>query len=331
MIRFSTNVIDIDSGAETDRIVAFLQRNVRREMKRRGAVVGISGGIDSAVVLALSVRAFGARNVTAVMMPDRDSDPISERLARALAARYGVEPLLEDITAALEGFDCYRRRDDAIRRVFPEFDAAKGYKSKIVLPQDLLEAGTFNVYSVTVVAPDGREETRPLGAREMLEITAASNLKQRSRMSVLYFHAEARQFAVIGTSNKNEHAQGFFVKHGDGGVDIQAIAHLFKTQVYQLSRHLDVPVSIQQRTPTTDTYSAPCDQQEFFFRLPFATLDPIWFARENRIPVPEVARGMGLPEVQVQRVYDDIAGKQSTTEYLRLSPPILDPAKPAYA
>lgn len=331
MTRFDQNIVDIDPAAETTRIVEFLRRNVRREMKRRGAVVGISGGIDSAVVLALAVRAFGAGNVVAVMMPDRDSDPISETLARELAAGQGVEPILEDITAALDGFDCYRRRDDAIRRVCPGYDAAKGYKAKIVLPPDLLEAGTFNVYSVTVVTPDGREDTRPLPAREMLEIVAASNLKQRSRMSTLYFHAEARQYAVIGTSNKNEHAQGFFVKHGDGGVDIQAIAHLFKTQVYQLSRHLGVPESIQRRTPTTDTYSAPCDQQEFFFRLPFSTLDPIWFAAENLIPASEVARGMGMPEVQVQRVFDDIEGKRRTTEYLRLSPPILEPAKPAYA
>jgi NAD+ synthase len=331
MTRFNQNVVDIDPAAETDRIVEFLRRNVRREMKRRGAVVGISGGIDSAVVLALSVRAFGAGAVTAVMMPDRDSDPLSEELGRELAARFGVEPLREDITAALEGFDCYRRRDGAIRRVFPGFDADAGWKAKIVLPQDLLGAGSLNVYSVTAIAPDGREETRPLGAREMLEIVAASNLKQRSRMSMLYFHAEARQFAVIGTSNKNEHGQGFFVKHGDGGVDIQAIAHLFKTQVYQLSRHLGVPESIQRRTPTTDTYSAPCDQAEFFFRLPFSTLDPIWFARENEIPVPEVARGMGLAEAQVQRVFDDIASKQRTTEYLRLSPPMLDAAKPVYA
>lgn len=331
MTRFDQNIVDIDPAAETSRIVEFLRRNVRREMKRRGAVVGVSGGIDSAVVLALAVRAFGAGSVVAVMMPDRDSDPISETLARELAAGLGVEPILEDITQALTGFDCYRRRDDAIRRVYPGYDAEKGYKAKIVLPPDLLEAGTFNVYSVTVITPDGREDTRPLGAREMLEIVAASNLKQRSRMSTLYFHAEARQFAVVGTSNKNEHAQGFFVKHGDGGVDIQTIAHLFKTQVYQLARHLGVPESIQRRTPTTDTYSAPCDQQEFFFRLPFSTLDPIWFAAEQRIPASEVARGMGLPEAQIQRVFDDIEGKMRTTEYLRLSPPIMEPAKPTYA
>lgn len=328
-MRFSKNILNLDPAKETDRIVAFLQQNVRQTMKRHGGVVGISGGIDSAVVLGLSVRAFGPRNVVAVMMPDKDSDPISETLARELAARFGVEPHLENITGALDGFDCYRRRDEAIRRVFPGYDAGQGYKAKIVLPQDLLEAGTLNVFSVTVIRPDGREESRPLPARELLEIVAASNLKQRSRMSTLYFHAEARQFAVIGTANKNEYAQGFFVKYGDGGVDIQAIAHLFKTQVYQLARYLGAPEGIQKRTPTTDTYSAPCDQQEFFFRLPFETLDLLWCSKERQIPVPEVAKGMGLEEVQVQRVFDDIARKQRTTEFLRMNPPAMEAAAPA--
>ena len=323
-MQFTKNILNLDPARETDRIVQFLQQNVRRTMRRQGGVVGISGGIDSAVVLALSVRAFGPRNVVAVMMPDKDSDPISEKLARELAVCFGVEPILENITSALEGFSCYRRRDDAIRRVFPEYDAARGFKAKIVLPQDLLDAGTLNVFSVTIIAPDGREETRPLAAREFLEIVAASNLKQRSRMSTLYFHAEARQFAVIGTANKNEHAQGFFVKYGDGGVDIHAIAHLFKTQVYQLARYLGVPEAIQKRTPTTDTYSAPCDQQEFFFRLPFEILDLLWCSMELQLPVADVAKGMGLTEVQVQRVFDDIARKQRTTEFLRLNPPALE-------
>jgi NAD+ synthase len=323
-MQFSKNILNIDPARETERIVSFLQQKVRQTMRRHGGVVGISGGIDSAVVLALSVRAFGPQKVVAVMMPDKDSDPLSEKLARELAARYGVEPLLENLTEALEGFDCYRRRDDAIRRVYPQYDAAKGYKAKIVLPQDLLEAGTLNVFSVAIITPDGKEETRALPPREMLEIVAASNLKQRSRMSMLYFHAEARQFAVIGTANKNEHGQGFFVKYGDGGVDVHAIAHLFKTQVYQLARYLGVPEGIQKRTPTTDTYSAPCDQQEFFYRLPFETMDLLWHSKERQIPVSEVARGMGLTEVQVQRGFDDIGRKERTTEFLRLNPPMMD-------
>jgi NAD+ synthase len=325
-MKFTKNALKIDAAAETDRLVRFIQQNVRQVMRRQGGVVGISGGIDSAVVLALSVRAFGPRNVIAVMMPDVDSDPISETLARELAAGLGVEPRMENITAALKGFDCYRRRDDAIRRVCPHYDPAKGHKAKIVLPQDLLESGTLNVFSVTVVTPDGKEETRPLPPREMLEIVAATNLKQRSRMTTLYFQAEARQFAVMGTANKNEHDQGFFVKYGDGGADIQPIAHLFKTQVYQLASYLGVPEGIQKRPPTTDTYSAHCDQQEFFFRLPFQTLDLIWIALEHKVPVSEVAQVMGLTEAQVQRAFDDILRKQRTTQYLRLAPPVPDSA-----
>jgi NAD+ synthase len=320
---FTKNALRIDASIEVERIVQFLRQNVRQTMRRAGGVVGISGGIDSAVVLGLAVRAFGAANVVAVMMPDKDSDPISERLARELAEGLGVQPHLENLTKALDGFGCYRRRDDAIRRVCPAYDPAQGYKAKIGLPQDLLEAGTLNVFSVTVVDPKGAQQTLALPARELLEIVAATNLKQRSRMSTLYFHAEARQFAVIGTANKNEHAQGFFVKYGDGGVDIQPIAHLFKTQVYELARCLGVPEAIQKRTPTTDTYSAPCDQQEFFFRLPFETLDLLWWAMDHRVPISEVTAVMGLTELQVQRAFDDIRRKQRTTEYLRLLPPLL--------
>lgn len=323
-MNFSRKSLAIDPALESDRMVRFIQQNVRKTMRRRGGVVGISGGIDSAVVLALTVRAFGPRNVIAVMMPDQDSDPVSEAYARELASVFGVEPVLEDITATLVGFNCYRRRDAAIAQVVPEYDPAQGYKAKIVLPSDLLESGTLNVFSVTVLCPDGREETRPLPPREMLEIVAATNLKQRSRMTTLYFHAEARQFAVMGTANKNEHAQGFFVKYGDGGVDIQPIAHLYKSQIYQLARHLGIPESIQQRTPTTDTYSAPCDQQEFFFRLPFETLDLIWYALEMGLPPAQVAGVMEMTEIQVQRVYDDIQRKQRTTHYLRMSPPVLE-------
>ena len=326
---FNKDSLNLNAAEETERIVEFIQKNVRQTMRRGGGVVGISGGIDSAVVLGLAVKAFGANKVVAIMIPDKDSDPISEKFARELAAKFGVEPILENITGALQGFDCYRRRDEAIRRVFPEYDAEKGYKAKIVLPPDLLDEGTLNVFSVTVLRPDGKEENRPLPPREMLQIVAASNLKQRSRMSTLYYHAEARQFAVIGTANKNEHDEGFFVKYGDGGADIQPIAHLFKTQIYQLARHLGVPEGIQKRTPTTDTYSAPQNQEEFFYRLPFATLDLLWFAKENGVPVPEVAKTMGLTEVQVQRGFDDITRKIRTTEYLRLLPPVMSAPKTA--
>jgi NAD+ synthase len=295
-------------------------------MRRSGGVVGISGGVDSAVVLALAVRAFGPERVVAVMMPEKDSEPLSERLARDLAAQFGVEPILEDITPAVAGFGCYRRRDEAVRRLFPEYDAQQGYKVKITLPPNLIEEGTLNCFSVTVITPDGRQLSKPLPASEFLQIVAASNFKQRTRMAILYYHAELRNYAVLGTANKNEHDQGFFVKHGDAGVDVKVLGHLYKTQIYQLAEHLGVPEEIRRRPPTSDTYSAPCDQQEFFFRLPFAVLDLLWFAMEHDVPIPEVATTMGLTETQVSRAFADLIRKGRSTEFLRMPPiPIPSP------
>ena len=317
---FGKHLLDIDPAAETERIVSMLRHTVGRVMRRRGGVVGISGGVDSSVVLALCVRAFGPRRVAAIIMPEKDSDPESETLARRVAHHYGVDPVLENITPVLEGFGCYPRRDEAIRRVFPEYDATAGYKAKIVLPQNVLDDDTLNVFSLTIVTPDGEEKNKRLPLREYFQIVAASNFKQRTRMAMLYYHAELRNYAVIGTANKNEHDQGFFVKYGDGGVDVKPIAHLFKTQVYQLAEYLDVPEEIRQRPPTTDTYSAHSTQQEFFFRLPFETMDLLWYAQEHNVPIPEVAAAMGLTEVQVQRAFDDFTRKRRTTEYLRLPP-----------
>src|SRR6266567_664782 len=307
---FTKDSVLTDPVAEIDRITDSLRRLVRKEIRKGGGVVGISGGVDSSVVLGLCARAFGPNRVVAVMLPEKDSDPESERLARLAAAAFGVEPVLENISPALEGFGCYRRRDEAIRRVFPEYDAALGYKAKLVLPGNLLGEAALNVFFVTIITPRGEECTRALQPPEFLQIMAASNIKQRTRMGMLYYHAELHNYAVIGTANKNEHDQGFFVKYGDGGVDVKALGHLFKTQVYQLAECLGVPAEIRSRPPTTDTYSAAQTQEEFFFRLPFAILDRIAWAQEHGVGVPETARVMGLSELQVQRIFNDIAQKQ---------------------
>jgi NAD+ synthase len=320
-MRFSKDSLRIEAGAECERIQALLKETVQKRFRRRGAVVGISGGVDSAVVFALCVRAFGPDRVIGLIMPDKDSSPESETLARELAAKFGAIPLKEDITGALEGFGCYRRRDDAVRRVYPEYDAAKGYRSKIVLPQNLLETGSLNVFKVTIVTPDGQEISRKLALQDYLQIVAASNLKQRTRTAMLYYHAELNNYAVAGTANKNEHDQGFFVKYGDSGVDIKTIGHLYKTQIYQLAEFLGVPEGIRNRPPTTDTYSAPCTQEEFYFRLPFQTMDLLWFAQENRVPVAEVAAVMGLTDAQIQHAFADFDAKRRVSAYL-LSPPL---------
>lgn len=311
-------VLRIDAAAEAERIVQWTKETVRG-FRKQGGVVGISGGIDSSVCLALAVRAFGAERVVALLLPDKDSDPTSEELARDLAAHYGVIPILEPITPAAEGFGCYERRDEAIARVFPEYDADAGYKAKIGLPS-LLEGGLLNVFSVTIVTPDGEEKSARLGPKDFAQIVAATNFKQRCRTNLLYYHAELRNFAVVGTPNKNERDQGFFVKYGDGGYDLAPIAHLYKTQVYQLAAHLDVPEAIRTRTPTTDTYSAPSTQEEFFFRLPYETMDLLWYAQEHEASVEETAAALDMAEDQVRDAFADFTRKSRTTEYLRAAP-----------
>jgi NAD+ synthase len=317
-MKFSRDSIKIDPVSEGEKIVNKLKEDVFNNLKKRGAVVGISGGIDSSVVLALCAKTFGPDKVLGVMMPESDSNPDSLILARKLAGKFNVEYVVEDMTATLAGFGCYRRRDEAIKRVFPEFDST--YKAKITLPKNLLEKETLNVFQLTIISPEGEQKTSRLPLKEYLQIVAASNFKQRSRMSMLYYHAESKNYAVIGTGNKNEHEQGFFVKYGDGGADAKPIAHLFKTQVFQLAKYLDVPEEIQIRTPTTDTYSAEQTQEEFFFRLPFEILDTIWYGWENKVSSDQIAASLNLKPDQVDNVIHDIQRKIATTEYLRMEP-----------
>jgi NAD+ synthase len=313
---FVERVLGMDAATEAERIVGELRRNVHHTLHRQGAVVGISGGIDSSTVLALCARAFGPERVVGVLLPERDSSPQSAVLAQLVADQYGVATVTENITAALEGLGCYRRVDEAIARVFPEY--GPGWKAKLVLPGNLLDQDTLNVYSLAVSSPDGRAFTRRLPLADYCQIVAGSNFKQRTRMAMLYFHAELRNYAVIGTANKNEHDLGFFVKYGDGGVDISPIIHLYKSQVYRLARCLDVPKVIQEREPTSDTYSGGSTQEEFFFRLPFDLLDAIWAGSEAGVPATEIAQALGLRADQVERVSADITRKKRATEYLRM-------------
>jgi len=315
---FSKNDIHIDAPAEAGRVVDQMREVVAAKLHKRGAVIGISGGIDSSLCLALSAKAFGPEKVLGVTMPEADSNPKSAPLARKLANTFGTKYIVENMTAALAGFGTYGRRDEAIRNVFPEYDAT--YKAKIVLPSALGQKDSLNIFQLTIISPEGETKTRRIPLNEYLQIVAASNFKQRSRMAMLYYHADRLNYAVIGTGNKNEHEQGFFVKYGDGGADIKPIAHLFKVQVFQLAAYLDIPKEIQERTPTTDTYSAECTQEEFFFRVPFEIGDVIWYAMEKDIPVSEVAKELDLSEDQVVHIQNDIRRKIKATEYLRAEP-----------
>ncbi len=317
---FSKNIVLLDNlESVVNEITVKLQEDVLNNFKRQGGIVGISGGIDSSVCLALAVKAFGPDNVRGIIMPERDSSPESEQLALELAGKFGVKTIKEDITEALAGFRCYERRDEAVKRVFPEYDP-KTYKMKIGIRQSGLYSNLPPLFTLTIIDSTGKEQDKLLHAMDYLQIVAASNFKQRSRMSILYYHAEALHYAVIGTPNKHEQEQGFFVKYGDGGADVMPIGNLYKTQVYQLAEYLGVPEKIIQRTPTTDTYSATQTQEEFFYQLPFKLMDIYWYGFENGYPASEVAEVMGETPERVEALFRNFERKRKTTEYLRMSP-----------
>ena len=316
---FSKDILHIDNiESVSNEIIEKLKNDVARKLHRIGAIVGISGGIDSSVVMALSAKAFGSKRVTGIMLPEQDSSGDSEMLARKLAEKFGVSTLVENITAALDGFGCYQRRDEAIAKVITDFDP-KVDKAKIEIKQDISN-NIPAIFSITVIKPNGKVISKLLPAMEYLQIVAATNFKQRSRMSMLYYHAERLHYAVIGTPNKHEVEQGFFVKHGDGAADVMPIGHLYKTQVYQLAKYLGVPQEIIERTPTTDTYTAEQTQEDFFYQMPFETMDLIWYGWENNYPAEEVGIVMEKTTEEIENIYKSFERKRKTTEYLRMRP-----------
>ena len=312
--------LQIDTPAETERI-AISVRTALGGMKRRGVVVAMSGGIDSTVTAALCVRALGPGRVLGLFLPEHDSDTDSLRLGRLAAHALGISTETEEISALLEAAGCYRRRNEAVRTVIPEF--GDDWKLKIVLPS-AVKSDALRVFSVVARSPDGREVTKRLGADAYLGIVAATNFKQRTRKMMEYYHADRLNYAVAGTPNRLEYDQGFFVKLGDGAADLKPIAHLYKTQVYALAEYLDLPEEIRKRPPTTDTYSLPQSQEEFYFSLPYAQMDICLYGKNHGLPDEEVASAAGLSLDELARVYRDIDQKRRTTAYLHTAPVLVD-------
>ncbi|MCR6635254.1 NAD(+) synthase [Devosia sp.] len=319
MSRFSAATLVLDAEAEVERIVTEMRRLLRADLKRRGLVLGLSGGIDSSVCAALAVRAVGAERVFGLYMPENDSDPESLALGQSVAGTFGFAAEIEDIGPALSAMGCYERRDAFIRQLVPGYGV--GWVCKVVIANPLEGLG-LAVSSLVVQPPGGEQQKIRLTAEVYQGIIAATNMKQRTRKQLEYFHADRLNFAVIGTPNRLEYDQGFFVKNGDGAADLKPIAHLYKSQVYQLARHLGVPETICRRPPTTDTWSMAQSQEEFYFSLPYDRMDLCLYGLNHGLPAAEVAAAAGLTHAQLEAVWADIERKRVATRYLHL-PPLL--------
>jgi NAD+ synthase len=319
---FSYDVLRIEPEKVTSQITEAVRHQVSQTLRRRGVVVGLSGGIDSSVVTTLCARALGPERVLAVLMPERDSASESATLGRLLTAKFNIPTTLENLEGVLEAAGCYTRQNEAIRAVFPEY--GPGYRSKIALPS-ILEADRLNVTDLVIETPAGEQKRSRMPVAAYLQLVAATNFKQRFRKLMEYYHADRLNYAVAGTPNRLEYDQGFFVKQGDGAADIKPIAHLYKSQVYALAEHLGVPDEICNRRPTTDTFSLPQTQEEFYFALPYEQMDLCLYAHNHHVPASEVAPVVGLSSDQVERVFRDIDQKRRTTRYLHARPLLVDP------
>jgi len=315
-IKFGPETLTIDAEKEAQRICDSIRSYLTR-YRRKGAVVAMSGGIDSSVVASLCVRAVGKDRVFGLHMPEKESSSDTLRLSRLLSDSLGIDSALEEISPMLEAAGCYRRRDDAIRTVYADFK--EGDRAKIVLPS-VTDSDSFRLYSVVILTAEGKEVKCRLNPEAYLGIVAATNFKQRIRKMMEYHHADRLNYAVSGTPNRLEYDQGFFVKLGDGAADFKPIAHLYKSQVYQMAGFLEVPEEIRKRPPTTDTYSMPQSQEEFYFSLPYRLMDLCLYGKNHGIPMAEIAEGSGLREDQISRVFRDIDQKRRTTEYLHAAP-----------
>jgi NAD+ synthase len=321
---FGPGTLLLDAPGEVKKITETLKRLMHNEFKRRGLVVAMSGGIDSSVVGALCVKALGKERVLGLLLPEKDSSEDTLRLSRLIADHLGVDTVYEDITGILNAAGCYDRQAAAIKEIIPEY--TKAYKAKIVLP-GVVEGKALRLFSIVVQSPSGEIIKKRLTPKAYLGIVAATNFKQRVRKMLEYYHADRLNYAVAGTPNRLEYDQGFFVKLGDGAADVKPIAHLYKTQVYQLAEYLKIPEEIRTRPPTTDTYSMPQSQEEFYFSLPYNKMDLCLYGKNNNIPLEEVAEAAGLTVEQTRRVYDDIDQKRKTTRYLHLSPILIEEVK----
>lgn len=312
---FSAAALDLDPAAACAEIEAAIRDQVFHQLHRKGVVLGLSGGVDSSVVASLCARSLGSDRVFTLFMPDEDSAPESLELGKLVASKLGVASAIEPITQILIAAGCYRRRDEAIRKVIPEY--REGWKSKLTIM-----SGSYSFFTIVVQSPEGDRRSARLSLEAYLGVVSATNFKQRIRKIFEYYHADRLNYAVAGTPNRLEYDQGFFVKCGDGAADLKPIAHLYKRQVYQLAEWLGVPEEIRLRPPTTDTYSLPQSQEEFYFSVPLVKLDLCLFGKDHGISAAEVASAADLSPEEVERIYVSIDAKRRAGVYLH-QPPLL--------
>ncbi len=253
-----------------------------RLLGKKGALVQLSGGIDSTVVVHLCARALGPENVTALYLPDQASTGLDTRgFVDEAVANAGVRLVERPIGAAIEAQQPIAEITELIRRYAPEYDPQRDAYAVNAVPSLAKRLGTL-VYRVSIGPRHGTpEKTLSMSVSDLRAVIAYQNRKQRTRTLFAYAEAEAHNLAVVGASNGDELDTGFVVKYGDDAADICAIGDLSKPRVYEFARGLGVPESIIARPPTTDTYALEQTQEDYYYALPADVLRRLTAAADS--------------------------------------------------
>jgi len=318
-LNFDRNILEIKNiGDIVQSLQNFIHEQVYDNFRKRGIVIGISGGIDSAVTAKLCCDAIGKENVLGIILPEKESNPQSQEFATKYCEKLGIKYEIEDVTSILDSSKIYQTREKIVEKYFPDYNQSCEYR--------LVFSENFDNDGLSIPYLEVNDESKQihkikLSLNDYFTITAATNIKHRIRMTRLYFYAEKNNFLVTGTTNKAEFQLGYFVKYGDGGVDIEPLANLYKTQVYQLGKYLDVPNEIIERKASPDTWSFDVSDEEFFYSLPYETVDLVLFAKEKSVPLNDIYSVLDLKEERVKRILNSLERKWKASKTLRVFPP----------
>jgi NAD+ synthase len=299
--------MQIDVEAISLRIEGFIREQVDY-FQRTGVVLGMSGGIDSAVVGTLAARALGADKVLALLLPERDSSPDSKGDALLEIERLGIACREITISPILEALGIYH--------LLPIHDL--GGSNKIIAELVRLEYKRQAKSLGETPFSAGLLGTRNFSRNQKrIDIgNAYARAKHRARMITLYFIADQENRLVLGTTNKSENMSGFVVKYGDNAADIEPILPLYKTQVRQLAAYLEVSQKIIDKPPTPDLMPGVVD--ELALGIDYATLDQILEALELGHSVQSIVHEQVASAEAVAHVQE----MAQRSQHLRSLPPV---------
>jgi len=294
----------------------FVKDEISKKFQKQGAIIGISGGIDSAVMAAICAKSIGSEQILGLIMPEKESDSTSQIFAKRLAEKFQIETKVIDITSILESFEVYKIKEQIVKEKFPDFN--NNCKYRVAVPSKF--SSSIGIPFLEILDNENKKHQFKISLSEFLTLTAASSIKHRVRMTMLYYYAEKNNFCVVGTTNKSEFLQGYFVKYGDGGTDIEPLTNLYKSQIYQIGQFLEIPHEILNNDPSPDIWSFSTSDEEFFYSVPYHIVDLILYARENNISKSEIQKISNLSLEQIENLIRFQNQKQIKSQHMREIP-----------